>query len=53
MSSFRRITPPPNHKPLKPDSLYKALVLGDVEMYERCEARILAIYNKINYLEIV
>ena len=48
MSSFRRIKPPNNNKPLKPDSLYKALVLGDVEMYERCEARIMAIYFKIN-----
>ena len=45
---MRRIKPPNNHKPLKPDSLYKALVNGDVEMYGRCEKKIMAIYRKIN-----
>ncbi len=46
--TFRRIKPPNNHKPLKRDSLYKACVNGDVEMYERCEARILALYLRAN-----
>ena len=45
---MKRIKPPNNHKPLKPESLYKALVLGDVDMYERCEARIMAIYRRVN-----
>lgn len=48
MTSFRRIKPPNNHKPLKPDSLYKACVNGDVEMYERCEAAIIKLYLLAN-----